>query len=105
MSFRDSLTGALFTGDNVNPMVTLHFPRAATLSVWLESARRTEALAGENEIYVGHGDRPLPKDVLRTVIAWGGELAAAGNKTPGRVCEKRGKNRLPCILYRSNRIT
>ena len=102
--FRDSLTGDLFTGDNVNPMVTLHFPRGETVETWLDGAKRTLALAGEGHIYVGHGDQPLPKAWLEENIAFAEALIKKGNRSGGKICIAKGEEKLPCIKYRQNRV-
>ena len=105
VSFRDSLTGALFTGDNVNPMVTLHFPRADSVKTWLESAKKTLGLIrGDAPIHVGHGAKPLDAKALETLIGWGEEILAAGNRKPNKTETKRGELKFPCIVYKSGKV-
>ncbi len=104
LTFRDTLTGAVFVGDNVDLFTTLHYPCAAPLETWLQSAEKTLALAGEAPICVGHGKNPLSKQDLETLIGWGRELTAAGNVKPNKVKTKRGENKFPCIVYKTNRV-
>ena len=105
VTFRDSLTGDLFTGDNVTPMVTLHFPRGETVETWLEGAKRTLALEGEGRLLVGHGNQPVPKEWLAAVIGWAEELVQKGNGKGRKVRTKRGEEKVPCLVYRQNRVT
>ncbi len=104
VTFRDTRTGAVFVGDNVNLLTTLQYPCAASLEVWLQGAEKTLELAGDAPIYTGHGKNPLSKEDLETLIGWGKELAAAGNATPGKVKTRRGESKFPCIVYRTNRV-
>ena len=105
VSFRDSLTGALFTGDNVNPMVTLHFPRADSVKVWLDGAKKTLGLLSPGALlHVGHGEMPLDAEAVKTLIGWGEEILAAGNKTPNKTVTKRGEVKFPCIVYKSGKV-
>lgn len=104
LTFRDTRTGAVFVGDNVDLWTTLHYPCAASMQTWLQSAEKTLAVAGNAPIYGGHGKKPLSKQDLETLIGWGKELVAAGNVKPNKVRTKRGENRFPCIVYKTNRI-
>ena len=104
VSFRDTRTGAVFVGDHVNLLTTLQYPCAATMEVWLRSAEKTLALAGDAPIYSGHGKKPLAKNDLETLIGWGKALVAAGNKKPNKVKTKRGETQYPCIVYKSGRV-
>lgn len=104
LTFRDTLTGTLFPGDNVNPMVTLQFPFATSMEIWLRSAKRTLSLAGESEIRGGHGADPVSRQTLETVIGWAEDLVAAGNVFPGKTVTKRGAQKYPCIVYKTNQI-
>ena len=104
VTFRDTLTGAVFVGDNVDRLTALQYSCAATMQVWLQSAEKTLALAGDAPIYSGHGKTPLSKEDLETIIGWGRELVAAGNVKPNKVRTKRGDNKFPCIVYRTNRV-
>ena len=104
VTYRDTLTGSVFVGDSVNLLTTLQYPCAATLKVWLESAEKTLRLAGDAPIRVGHGKKSLTKEELETLIGWGKELVNAGNTKPGRVRVKRGEEKLPRIVYRTNRV-
>ena len=103
VTFRDTLTGALFVGDHVNLLTTLQYVGAAPMEVWLQSAEKTLALAGDAPICVGHGEKPLTKTDLETLIGWGRELVAAGNGRRG-VRTKRGAQKYPCIVYKGNRV-
>jgi glyoxylase-like metal-dependent hydrolase (beta-lactamase superfamily II) len=104
LTFRDTETGALFVGDHVNLMTTLQFLYADTVAVWLQSAEKTLELAGDAPMYVGHGEKPLTKQELETLIGWGRELVAAGNAPKRAVKTKRGEKKYPCIVYRADRI-
>ena len=104
LTFRDSRTGALFVGDHVNLMTTLQFLCADTVETWLGSAEKTLALAGDAPMYVGHGEKPLTKQELETLIGWGRELVAAGNKKPNKTAVKRGERRYPCIVYKTGKV-
>ncbi len=104
VTLRDTLTGDLFTGDNVTPMVTLHFPRGETVNAWLAGARRTLALAGEGRINVGHGSAPFTKADLEKLIGWAEALVNAGNGKRARIRTKRGESKYPCLVYRENRV-
>ena len=104
VTFRDTRTGAVFVGDSVNLLTTLQYPCAASMEVWLRSAEKTLALAGDAPIYSGHGKRPLSKEDLETLIGWGRELVAAGNVKPNKVKTKRGAQKFPCIVYRTNQV-
>lgn len=104
VTFRDTRTGAVFVGDSVNLLTTLQYPCAASVEVWLQSAQKTLALAGDAPIYSGHGKKPLAKTDLETLIAWGEELVAAGNQKPNKTKTKRGAQKFPCIVYRTNRV-
>ena len=105
VTFRDSLTGDLFTGDNVTPMVTLHFPRGETVQTWLDGAKRTLALAGESRLHVGHGNDAMPKEWLAAVIGWAEELVLKGNGNSRKARTVRGEKKFPCLVYRQNRVT
>ena len=105
VTFRDSLTGDLFTGDNVTPMVTLHFPRGETVQTWLGGAKRTLALAGEGCLRVGHGNDAMPTDWLAAVIGWAEELVLKGNGNSRKARTVRGEEKFPCLVYRQNRVT
>ena len=104
LSFRDTRTGALFTGDNVNPMVTLQFPFADTVRVWLQAAEKTLALAGDAPIYGGHGDGVINRADLETTVGWAKELVAAGNRKPNKTAVKRGNEKYPCIVYKTGQV-
>ena len=104
VTFRDSCTGALFVGDHVAQMTTLQFLYAETMEIWVKSAEKTLALAGDAPIYVGHGEKPLPKEDLETLIGWGRELVAAGNKKPNKTAVKRGAQKYPRIIYKTGQI-
>ena len=104
VTFRDTQTGTVFSGDNVDRLTTLQYPLAATVKVWLESAEKTLSLAGDAPVYAGHGRNPLSRNDLETLIAWGREIVAAGNEKPGRVRTRRGEYRFPCIVYRTDRV-
>ena len=97
LTFRDSATGALFTGDNVNLMVTLQFPGASDLRTWLAGAMRTLEMAGDAPIYGGHGG-PIPREKLEEAIA----LAKDALKKPPQkgVHETRGAEKYPVIIWR-----
>ena len=103
--FRDSLTGDVFTGDNVTPMVTLHFPRGETVETWLAGAKRILELTGEGRIHTGHGSRPMPKEWLSALIGWAQTLTSGGNRRGRKVRTVRGKEKFPCLVYRQNRVT
>ena len=101
--FRDSKTGAVFAGDNVNPMVTLQYPCAVTVRQWIDGAKKTLRLAGDAPIYGGHGDGRIPRLCVETAVSMAEELVAGGERG-GRIKTRRGKNKYPCIVYRANRI-
>ena len=104
VTFRDTLTGALFVGDNVNQMVTLQFPYATSMEIWLKGARRTLELMGDGTIWSGHGASPVSRETLETQIGWAQELVDAGNVFPGKTVTKHGERRYPCIVYKTNQI-
>ena len=104
LTFRDSLSGVLFTGDNVDPMVTLQFPYATSMEIWLRSAKKTLALAEGRPMYGGHGSIVITPEMLETVIGWGEEIVAKGNVFPRKTVVKRGENKLPCIVYKSHLV-
>ena len=91
-------------GDHVNLMTTLQFLCAGTVKTWLESAEKTLALAGDAPMYVGHGEKPLTKQELETLIGWGRELVAEGNKKPNKTAVKRGEAKFPRIVYKTGRV-
>ncbi len=104
LTLRDSLTKALFTGDNVNPLVTLQFPGGCTVEEWKESALRTLELAGDAVIYGGHGKGVIPKEVIVASLALADRVLAQENSPKGTVAKLRGEEKLPCIVYRTDRI-
>lgn len=104
LTFRDSLTGTVFTGDNVNLMVTLHYPGGTSVAAWIESAEKTLALAGDAPIRGGHGNDPIPREAVEQALSLARELTAAGNGRTGKTREKRGKFKYPRILYKENRV-
>lgn len=104
VTFRDSLTGTLFAGDNVNPMVTLQFPGGTTVKEWIPGAEKTLALAGEAPVWGGHGNAPVPRETLQTAISLAKELVQKGNETPGRAKTKRGDEKYPCIIYKTDKV-
>ena len=104
LTFRDSLTGALFAGDHVNQYTTLHYLCASSVETWLNSAKKTLSLAGDAPIYSGHGEAPFPRQELQTLIAWGEELVAEGNKKPSKTAVKRGEQKYPCIVYKTGKV-
>ncbi|MBQ3518328.1 MAG: MBL fold metallo-hydrolase [Clostridia bacterium] len=104
VTFRDSLTGALFTGDNVNPLVTLQFPGAVSLEEWRESAVRTLLLADGNPIYGGHGDGRIPAQVIEANIALADEILTQPNEEKGTVKKKTAGEKLPAVVYKTDKI-
>lgn len=104
LTFRDSQTGALFAGDNVNPLVTLQFPGGCSVETWRESALRTLALAGDGVIYGGHGKGMIPKEGIRAAIAFADRILEQTDSPKGTVAKMRGEEKLPCIVYRTDRI-
>ena len=102
--FRDSLTGALFTGDNVNPMVTLHFPGGTTVKTWLEGAKRTLSLAGDAPIYGGHGDGRIPRTALEKAIALAEDVLRDGNGRSHKTKVRRGETKYPALYYRGDQV-
>ena len=102
--FRDSLTGTVFAGDNVNLMVTLQYPGGSTVRTWIDGAEKTLALAGDAPVWGGHGGDPIPAEAIRTAIAMARELVEAGNGRSRKTRTKRGKFKFPRILYRENRV-
>lgn len=104
LTFRDSLTGTVFVGDNADRFTTLHYLCAATAETWVRSAEKTLALAGDAPIYAAHSKDPFPKEDLETLIGWGRELVAAGNLKPNKVKTIRGKNGFPRLIYKTNRV-
>lgn len=102
--FRDSLTGTVFAGDNVNPMVTLHYPGGTTVRTWIDGAERTLETAAGATIWGGHGDSPVAHETIREAIGLARSLTAAGNGTSGKTGVKKGPEKYPRILYKKNRI-
>ena len=101
LTFRDSKTGFIFAGDNVNQLVTLHFPGAASVDSWIKSAERTLSLAGENPIYGGHGTGLIPHGVIEEAISLAKEIEPPGGRILLRKREKKGEKRFPRIIYRA----
>ena len=88
VTFRDTKTGALFAGDNVNPLVTLQFPGGCSVDVWKEAAERTLALANGAPIYGGHGKGIIPAEAIECTIALAEEILKKPNaksKKPARL--------------------
>lgn len=104
VTYRDTLTGALFVGDNAGRLTTLHYPFADTAEVWLRGAEKTLSLAGDAPIYAGHGERPLTKNDLETLIELGKKIAARGNTKKRAVKTERGEEKYPYIVYRTDRV-
>ena len=103
LTFRDTATGALFTGDNVNPMVTLHYPGGTALSTWLAGAARTLALAGDAPILGGHGDA-IEKSTSEAAIRYARDCLREPPKKRG-VVKKQGTEKYPVLYYRPSRET
>lgn len=101
--FRDSLTGATFTGDNVNLMVTLQFPGGTTVREWIGGAEKTLETAGDAPIWGGHGDGRIPRTAVERAIALANEAVAEGNEKNSKVKTKRGENRYPMVVYRADK--
>ena len=102
--FRDSLTGTVFSGDNVNPMVTLQFPGGTTVKEWIAGAEKTLALAGEAPIWGGHGNAPITRETLQTALDLANGIVEKGNQTPGKTNTVRGKDKYPCIVYKTDKV-
>ena len=41
---------------------------------------------------------------LETLIGWGEELLAEGSRKPNKTKTKRGRNKYPCIVYKTNKV-
>lgn len=104
VTLRDSLTGAVFAGDNLNPMVTLQYPYASTVKTWLKSAEKTLALAGDAPIYPGHGVGPVPRETVEKAISLAEEAIKKGNGPRRRTRELRLEEKYPRLLYKENRV-
>ncbi len=104
VTFIDSLTGDLFTGDNVNPLVTLRFKGATSVAEWLDGAKETLGLAGSGRMHPGHGRRDLTAEDLMTLIEMGERIAAGGDGTSRKVIETRSDDGRLRIVYKGNRV-
>ncbi len=104
LTFRDTLTGALFAGDNVNPMVTLHFPNATTVEKWKAGAEKTLKIAGDKPVYIGHGKGPLDKTLTEKAIEYAEEIMTEDEKFSFKAKTKRGEEKYPKIVYKPYKI-
>nr|MCR5041587.1 MBL fold metallo-hydrolase [Clostridia bacterium] len=120
MIFRDTLTGSVFAGDNVNKLVTLQYPFADSMETWVRAAERTLEIAGDGTMYGGHGNYPIVIDDVRQCIDAAKEIIAAADpaahrpvrdthlvNTDKKLIAKKtvGPEKLPAIVYRLDRIT
>ena len=104
MIFKDSKTGTVFTGDNVNPMVTLQFPGGVSVREWIDGAEKTLEIAGEAPMWGGHGSTPISRETVETAIGFAREIVAEGNKNSTKTCVKAGSEKYPCIYYKAHRV-
>ena len=102
VTLRDTLTGTLFTGDNVNPMVTLQYPGSAGLKAWIESAEKTLSLAGQAPIWGGHGGEAIEPRMIRTAIGFAEKLLKDPPKRRG-VVTVQGEEKYPKLVARARR--
>ena len=102
--FRDSLTGTVFSGDNVNPMVTLQYPGAVTVKEWIAGAERTLELTGDAQNWGGHGNAPISPQTIAAALEMARDLVAKGNRTPRKTAVSRGTEKYPCIYYKTDRV-
>ncbi len=102
--FRDSRTGAVFTGDNVNLMVTLQYPGAATMKEWADGAKKTLETAGDAPLWGGHGDGRIPRRAVETALALAQPLLEKGNGGGFGTRMEKGAQKFPRIYYKPRRI-
>ena len=94
----------MFTGDNVNPLVTLHFPNCTSVEEWKESALRTLALADGNPIFGGHGDGRITQEMIEENLANAEEILKQPNAKKGKIKKMSQGAVVPSVLYRSSRV-
>lgn len=104
MSFVDSKTGAVFTGDNVNLMVTLHFPGGQTVKTWIDAAEKTLSLAGDHPIYGGHGDGRIPQKAIEEALILAKDVLKDGNGKGHKTLHRRGDAKYPVLFYKADRV-
>ena len=104
VTFRDSLTGALFTGDNVNPLVTLQFPGAVSVEEWRDSAVRTLQLADGKPIYGGHGKGRIHPDAIACTVKLAEQILAQPNAEKGKVEKLSAGEKQPTVVYKTDCI-
>ena len=104
VTFRDSQTGTLFTGDNVNPLVTLHFPNCTTVEEWKEGALRTLSLAGTSPIYGGHGDGRITREMIEENLANADEILKQPNSKKSKIKKMSQGAVVPSVLYKTDKI-
>ncbi|MBQ7688989.1 MAG: MBL fold metallo-hydrolase [Clostridia bacterium] len=102
--FRDTLTGTVFAGDNVNPLVTLQYPGATTVRTWIAGASRTLQLAGGAPIWGGHGNTAIPQETIEKAVLLAQTLVDRGNGKTGKTRSAQGDEKYPRILYKENRV-
>lgn len=104
VSFRDTQTGALFTGDNVNPLVTLQFPGGCSVEEWKQAAVYTLQLAADNPIYGGHGRGRIDPQDIKTALQLADTILQQPDSEKKKVKKLHGDAKLPCVVYRTDRI-
>ena len=104
LTFRDSKSGIVFSGDNVNQLVTLQFPGAASVEEWIKGAKRTLEIAGGKPVYGGHGNGLIPREIIEEAVSLAEEIEPNEGLLPGKTLKKKGEKRFPCIIYKKNRV-
>ena len=102
--FRDSQTGIVFSGDNVNPSCMLQFPDATSLEEWIPGALRTLEIAGDGKLWGGHGSTAIPREAVLATVALAQEVCTEPNAAESRTVRRDCGKKLPFINYKSDRI-
>lgn len=104
MVFRDTKTGIVFAGDNANPSCMLQFPGAATVEAWIDGARRILEIADGAPLYGGHGKGAIPAAAVEATIKLAEEVCQQPNAAQSEVVKKTAGEKLPFIIYKSDKI-